>query len=464
MKRPITILLLLGVLLIIAATSSGASSLLSPNSAINVRQGLVDSMSRIPCPQDASTLPAPLEKKQITLTVAGWSSSPAEQALVNANLSRFEQLHPNIHVEWQPFLGHYPTKMQASLINRDMPDVFYLQPGMASEYIPAGALLNLSPYMTRDSVKGNEFYFTNMFSCKGGQVYGIPKDFSALGLFYNKDLFQRAGVPYPTERWTWEDMRAAAKKLTRKGAAARAVYRGKEPVYGLTLPINSSRWLAFLYASGGSVLNEDGTRATFNSAQGAKSLEYYTSFQREDGSSVLPSALVPGWAGDVFDAFGEEYAAMAIEGSWLIPYLHEKYPSFQHYSLAPLPLGPQGKRANLVFTNAWSAYSKTAHPAAAWELIKYMTGQEVQRSQLYQSFALPTLKSLATDAYFTANPSVKMLFDSAQVYGYPDYYGLNDTFIHERLNQAITSTLSGQLSARKALDNAARQVNAILKT
>jgi multiple sugar transport system substrate-binding protein len=465
MKRPLALVLILCVLFALADCSSGTGKP-GVNNA-EAMQGLASGNSYIDCPpahlSNTDVATAPAENGPIMLNVGGWAASPEESRLVRENLDNFERMHPNIHVQWSPFLGtDYPTKMQSRFADHTVPDVFYLQPRMAPDYISSGKLLNLSPYMAKGHVQADSYYFSNTFSCKTGNVYGIPKDFNTLGLFYNKALFQEANVAPPTNTWTWDDMRAAAKKLTKTGEEARRIYGDVQSVYGITLPDSSSRWLAFLFANGGNVLSTDGTRAVFNNQAGVDSLKFYTSFQREDNSSVLASSLVTPWTGDVFDAFGQQRAAMEVEGGWLIQYLQKNFPHTQ-YGIAPLPLSPSGKRADLIFTNAWAAYSQTPHPEAAWELIKYMSGQEVQESQLKEGFALPSLKKLVNDPYFRANPDLKVLFDSAQNDGYPDNYGPYDLLIHQRLDLAISSVLSGQEDPQSALDNAARQINKVLK-
>src|SRR5581483_4450828 len=87
----------------------------------------------------------------------------------------------------------------------------------------------------------------------------------------------------------------------------------------------------------------------------------------------------------------------------------------------------------------------------------------VQESQLKEGFALPSLKNMADDPYLQTNPNLKVLFDSAQDDGYPDNYGSYDLLIHQRLDLAIANVLSRQEDAQEALDNAARQINRVLK-
>ena len=451
MKRHFTLLLTIFTILLAACGSGGGSSSgSSSGTSGGAQQGLSGATSFIDCPANTNTTAAAPESGTITLTVSGFSSSPAEDALVKANLDKFTQAHPNIKLNWAPITGDYAVKMRANVASGTVPDVFYLSPAMSSEFITNGKALNLSPYMAKDNVPASDYYpaLLSPFSCKNGQVFGLPKDWNSLGVFYNKTMFQAAGLQFPGANWTWDDMLTDAKKLTHDTNNPAKV------VYGITLPADASRWAAFLFAAGGSVLNRDGTQAAFDNQAGIDSLKFYASFQKQH-AGALPTQVGAGWAGD---AFGKQKAAMALEGGWLIPYMTSTFPNVQ-YDIAPVPVdSATGKRADLIYTNAWSAYSGTKHPEAAWELIRYMTGKDVQESQLNAGFALPTLKSLANAPYFTQHPGFKVLFDAAN-YSYADYYGPKDTIIHDRLQKAIEKVLLGKADEQTALKDAAAQVN-----
>ncbi|HEU5369666.1 MAG TPA: ABC transporter substrate-binding protein [Ktedonobacterales bacterium] len=394
------------------------------------------------CPKSTNTQAASPESGQITLNVAGWSSSPAEDGLVQSALNQFMQQNPNIKVTWQVIPGDYPTKMRANVASGNVPDVFYLQPGMAQEYIQAGKLLNLSPYMARDNVPASDFYASLMqpFDCADGTVFGIAKDWNSLGLFYNKTLFQQAGIGDPSN-WSWSDFQNAAQQLTKNG------------VYGAALPPDASRWGAFLFANGGQMLSSDGTKALFNSQQGIDAATFYTSFQLNK-TGVRPGDVGAGWDGD---AFGKQQVAMTFEGGWMIPFMQQSFPNVQ-YGIAPMPKAPNGKRANLLYTNAWAAYSGTKHPDAAWKLIQFLTGAGHQGDVLRDGFALPTIKSLANDPYFQQNPGVAVLQQGAEV-GYADFYGAADTEIHTEVSNALQAIMLGKSSVQDALNTAAQNVD-----
>lgn len=398
--------------------------------------------SLVACPKTTNTSAAAAESGKVTLNVTGFSSSPAEDALVAQGLHTFEQQNPNITVNWSPIPTDYDTKMRANVASGNVADVFYVTPPMAQEYTAAGKLLNLSPYMGRDNVSPSSFYanLQEPFDCADGTVYSIPKDWNTLGLFYNKTMFQQAGLGDPSN-WSWSDLQSAAQKLTSGN------------VHGIALPPDASRWGAFLFANGGQMLSSDGKTAAFNSAAGVASATFYTSFE-SNKTGVQPSDVGAGWDGE---AFGKQEVAMTFEGGWMIPYLSSTFPSVQ-YGIAPVPMAPTGQRGNLLYTNGWGAYSGTKHPDAAWKLIQYMTGASYQKQVLDDGFALPTIKSLANDPYFAQNPGVKVLQDGA-AYGHADFYGAADTEVHTKVANALQSVMLGKSSVADALSAAEQSVN-----
>lgn len=435
-----TIISLLSLVAALAACGGGASSGGTGSGVKGPQNALVA------CPQSTNSSAASAESGNITLNVTGFSSSPAEDALVTQGFQNFMQKNPNITVKWSPIPDAYDTKMRANVASGNVADVFYVTPAMAQEYTKAGKLLNLSPYMSRDNVSPDSFYSSLLtpFDCADGSVFGIPKDWNSLGLFYNKTMFQQAGLGDPSN-WTWDDLTSAAQKLT------------KDKVAGISLPPDASRWGAFLFADGGQILSADGKKAAFNNDAGIKSAEFYTSFEKNK-TGVIPKDVGAGWDGE---AFGKQNVAMTFEGGWMIPYMASTFPNVQ-YSIAPLPSAPNGKKGNLLYTNAWGAYSGTKHPDAAWKLVQYMTSSAYQQQVLHNGFALPTLKSLENDPYFTQNPGVKVLQDGAQ-YGHADFYGPADNKIHSDLATALESVMLGKATVPDALNNAATDVNTFIQ-
>ena len=447
MKRLIPLLFLFTLFMGSCSNITDTSSL--PHSPSTLPGSSSDTTSPI-CPPK-SDLAHPPSSGPITLTVRGWSSTTAESNLVLAILNDFQKLHPSIKLNWISLTGNYEDKMSLLNAKNQLPDVFFISPSMASTYISKQKLLNLTPYMQRDHVQTSSYdpFLFTPFMCKD-TVYAIPKDWSTLGLVYNKTLFRQAGLAFPDATWTWNTLRNAALKLTNLSTHDTSRY-------GISLPDDASRWLAFLFANGGSVLDASQTKAVFNSPNAIAALDFYSSMQLQDHSSVLPVSLNDSWPGQ---PFGEQRTAMVIEGSWLIPFMSENYPQVD-YGIAPLPMGPQHKRANLLFTNAWAASASTKYPEASWELIQYLTSMVAQTRILHSGLALPSLASLAHDPSIQQSSKIKALFE-ALPYSTLDYYGTEDTFIHNHIHLALQNVLQGQMSAQDALNDAVSQVDSKL--
>src|SRR3984893_15145246 len=254
-------------------------------------------------------------------------------------------------------------------------------------------------------------------------------------------MFTAKGLTPPA---TWDDVKADAKALT------------TGTVKGISLPTDPARFDAFLFAWGGQVLSSDKTKVAFNDSKGQDALTFYSSFQLQDKSSALPDTLGATWPGD---AFGKQKAAMAIEGGWLIPYMHDTYPAVQYGSIK-LPKFPV-KQASLLFTNGWGCSAKTKNPDACMIFVKYMTGKVVQQQGLQSGFALPSRKDLGNDPAITANPDVKNLFDSA-TFATAWTFGPHESTINHAQNAALQSVLLGKSDVKTALDKAEADATAAL--
>jgi multiple sugar transport system substrate-binding protein len=377
------------------------------------------------------------------IRAANWGGNPTENNLVKKYITDFMAKYPKIKVTQEQIPDAFEDKIKTQMTAGSEPDAMYVSTSLMNFAAPAGRLLDLGPLMSKWGVSKDE-YVTSLLTPwqYNGKQYGLPKDFGDLVIFYNKKMFTAAGLQPPK---TWDEIRSSAKTLS------------KGDVKGMSLPDDSARWNAFLFAWGGNVLSADGKTAVFNDKAAIDSATFYTSFQLTDKSSDLPKNLGATWAGD---AFGKEKAAMVIEGGWLIPYLKDTYPSVEYGTFA-LPAGPT-KQATLLFTNAWGCAAKTKSPDACMLFVKYMTGKDVQKQVLESGFALPARKDLANDPFFANHPNEKVLFDSA-AFAVPWTFGPHESKVTEAMNNALGAILLGKSTPKEALDKAVADANTALK-
>jgi len=160
---------------------------------------------------------------------------------------------------------------------------------------------------------------------QNSEIYGLPKDFSTLALFYNNKAFQAAGISQPTKMW--EELREYSKKLTIDKNKD-----GRIKQYGFGVIPELARQAFMIQAFGGELTNSDG-KATFASPESLKGLQLIVDQYRHDKSSAQPSDLGTNLGSEMF---GQEKAAMVIEVPWLIPYLKETFPNGE-YAIAEVP-------------------------------------------------------------------------------------------------------------------------------
>ncbi len=192
-------------------------------------------------PSGAATTAPAGDQAPVTLTWGFWGS-PEEKASHEKVAAEYMKLHPNVKFEYffAPW-DDYFTKLKTLWAGGDpkaIPDVLFLWP--TPSYAATGVLENLQPYIEKSGYDLKDYWPYLLDSARyNGQVYGLPRDIEAHALYYNKKLFDAAGVAYPTDKWTWDDLVAAAQKLTKKEGDRVTQYRagyGRRQVADLGRP------------------------------------------------------------------------------------------------------------------------------------------------------------------------------------------------------------------------------------
>lgn len=384
-----------------------------------------------------------------SLRVTGWSSTPAEIQIVQDQLTRFNQVYPDVKVSYEPTAGDYVAKFSTMVSAGTEPDVFYLQPQQAPDLIDAGRLIDLKPTMDAAGVNKSDYYeqLVNIFS-NGDKIYGLPKDWGTLAFFYNTDMAKSA----PADGWNWD--------AYKKWVADNTQGTDKNTkIYGTMHQPDYARWVPFVIQNGGSVLSDDGKSCTINSQQAVDALTFYYGMVK-DGTAGQATDVGASWPGE---AFAKKRAAGVSEGGWLVPFVDDPKSGFNvKYKAAPLPVGPTGGKGDLLFTNAYAATTKSKFPKAAAALVLFLSGPENSRAVMETGFALPALKSFKGDPYFDSHPNDAILFGALD-YGKVDFYGPNNAKIDKSLSDALERVYKSGADPKASLDQACSEINPLLK-
>lgn len=402
----------------------------------------------------AAATTAPVSNIKGTIRVGSWDSGPALEPF-NEAIKAFEATYPEAKVQLESVPQEYGPKLLTQFAAGTAPDVFQVGDGDVSTFAAQGVLEPLDPYITGDNPLDMGVFFPGVAAIGkvGDQTYLLTKDYSPLVLFYNKKLFDAAGVAYPTAEWTWEDMRSAAMKLT----------DSSKTQWGLMIP-NSwgdplwSRGISpLIYQNGGSIISDDGKTTTghLNSPETVAALQFYVDLFLTD--KVSPTkADVESLAGT--DLFQNGNVAMQWTGRWpLKDYIANTDLSFGTINL---PMGKQ--RANSICWAGFAIYSQSPNKATAWAFLKHIAAGEGAKEFAEYAFTavqpIAESQGLDTDQY-----NAPILKDLDNVKPLPEfttakYNDCVDKFFKENLEKVL---LQG-LGVQEAMDMAAQQADACL--
>jgi multiple sugar transport system substrate-binding protein len=403
-----------------------------------------------PAPASPAAQPAPAQPAAASpaaaaagsLRLMGWASSPEEDRLFNEVLADFMKQYPSIQVKFEP-VPEYATKLQTDLAAGTAADVFYVDSLLAPDLMKRGLLLELDPFIQRERVDTADFYpgLIKAFQWKG-RTYGLPKDWSSLALVWNADLAREAGLDRPPA--TWDELKAAAQKLT----------KGKQ-LFGAVTPPELPRFGAFVYQAGGRLISEDGTRMAINSPEALQALEFYYGLYK-DAFATTPADTGTQWPGDTL---AKARAAMVFEGNWIFPFLKKDAPSL-NFSIVELPAGPKGK-GTFAFTVAYSVNVKSPNREAAWTLVSYLTGPEGMQRWTGLGLAMPSRRSL--EAWWIGQFPEREPFLRAGAYAQPWQLGPGGQEINDKVaGPALQAVFTGRMSPKDALAEIERKGNDVL--
>lgn len=304
-----------------------------------------------------------------TITVAIWDNGQKaglDQIIADYTAATGNKAEIQV-ITWD----QYWTLLEAGASGGDMPDVFWMHSNEVQKYMENDILMDLTDRIaSSEKLEMDKFPedIKNLYSWDG-KTYAIPKDVDTIALFYNKTMFDEAGLSYPDDSWTWDDFYDAAVKLTKEDGSQ----------YGTAMnPSNEQDgWMNIIYSMGGKVLTDDKKASGFDDPNTIKAME----FVQKLVDNVMPPATVMAETGtDVL--LGSGKIAMLSQGSWMVPQFKEHEYISENCDVAVLPKDPTtGNRVSLYNGLGWAVSAKTKNPEAAWQLVEWFGTKDMQLKQ-----------------------------------------------------------------------------------
>jgi multiple sugar transport system substrate-binding protein len=386
-------------------------------------------------PADATQAPeAPVaeapagEKKKLIFSSYTWSGYEAAMRDVIAG---WNTDHPEVEVEGQYIAEDYWTKLQTQLAGGTPPDVGISDYGRMLIYAKDGVILNITELVARDSFPLDKMFPGAVAQYRwakgdfdsggeGGDMYGLPSDAQSHIICYNKKMFDEAGVAYPTDDWTWDDLVEMGKKIT----------NADENKWGM---LSISPWIItkgnFLFSSDGANHSADFKTSKVDTPESIEAWKWNWDLIYTHKIAPAPGAVVP------TNPFMSGQVAMVVDGVWWISDF-ANIADFE-WDVALYPKHPKtGKRTTSLESDGWWIFKATKEVDLSWSLLQYLANEAGQKRFGDLNYVIPSCFPEVGQEWYSRKPPenrLKVLDNIKQEshkvdYTYYDFFNTWDAY------------------------------------
>ena len=375
------------------------------------------------------------------ISYAIWDSG--QEPGIRQIADKFEEKNPDIKINIQVVdWDNYWTMLEAGATGGSLPDTFWMHSNEIYRYGSNEMLLPLDDYLAKSKEAKLENFpdgLNEIYNIKGKQ-FAVPKDFDTIGLWYNKKMFDEAGIPYPDDTWDWNKLKEVAKKLTKSD--------GSQYGFGAGLS-NQEGYYNFIYQNGGTVITDD-MKSGYDDPKTIEALDYYFSFVKEKLSPALTVDK------ERAEAFQNGQVAMSVFGSWNLSGFSANDYIRENADVAVLPKGPDGTRATIFNGLGNAIAANTKNPDAAWKWVEYLSSKEAQEMQASLGVAISAYKGTA-DTWVNSNKDFAIknyvdMLDYAQIRPYSQTTLKWEDKAYELLKPAYLGEEATKDAAQKTAD------------
>ncbi len=384
----------------------------------------------------------------INLTFSMWDPMPEDYNFVNA----FMQANPDIKVEIVSFPDeNYSTKLNTMAATDSEPDVMLVWESDINNFAQNDVIINLDDYVSGSELVNLDDLFPAMATLQemNGATYGLPWGYAVQMMYYNKDMFDAAGIDYPSDDWTWDDYKEAAVALT--------VREGENTIqWGEASIGHKGAWYSMVGAGGDDVINADGT---LDIGEGTKNA---LQFQYDLINTLKVSPEISASGSDTSDLFAAGRAAMVRTGSWMTS-AYRELPF--NWDIAPLPAGERDYAQ--LHTGFYTISNNCENPDAAWRFVEYCMSPEGQEI-IVQGFGNPSAVASINEMKYHEKagengPTNWGAFDTSTEVGNFGFT-LLPSGVTDDLQKKFEAAVMGQITIDEAIETGVEQANEILNS
>jgi multiple sugar transport system substrate-binding protein len=428
--------------------------------------------------------PPPAGKDMVTLKYLDWEGKAAHDAMA-ANFKKFEELHPNIKVDYQSVtedpnraIDNYKKTLDALLAANDLPDVAFMREAEVLRWAKFDRLSDLTPYFKdgtfTDKLESNKFIDSD------GKTVAVSAANEIIFIHYNKALFEQAGVELPpadkSKAWNWNQFLEVARKLTKdkngKSPGESGFDRENIVQYGVDIPKGDFIWMPMVMSNEGGLLSPDGKELWIEKPETIEVIQKIADLANVENASPNP-LQAQSLQGDLAQRFMTNKIAMLISGQWELAGLNDAVNKGElKNGTGVLPVFKKP-----VTTNAGGApviFKTSKHQKEAAELVKFILDPVNAQPNFDSGLWMPTEKSWYTDSSKVDHwiktkvhpPEFKEAVVQYALTSTQPYYWFkasNYAQLAEVLNPALDQVWMGKRSAKEVVSEIAPKLKQIFE-
>lgn len=376
-------------------------------------------------------------KEAVELRIYTWNQDPANN---KREQEIFDEFTKDTGIKVKQVTGDFNKfneKFMTMASGNDLPDLTWIWPTSFSKFVESDLLLPIDNYVKNDIDESKVIPGAMEYGKVNGIQYGMTRDLSTQNITYNKDMFDKAGIDYPKNDWTWADFEKAAEKLTIK--------EGDKTVQ---FAISSFNVPSALMSNAGSYITDiTGETLTIDNPASIETIQFISDLTNKYNYQPTPEQVQ-----GINNVFLAEKAAMHVGGVWEWKTFTEN--AKFNWDIVPYPQGNAGATSG-ANQQQIAITSQTKYPDESWELLKWLTygrGQELQTEQLGAISALKEYSGDIVKADY-APDNVQSLIDSVNSGNVIQYIPYSDNFteVEVEVTTEINNIVSKNLDAEKQL-------------
>jgi len=401
----------------------------------------------------------PSKQKTISIRVAFWGDIK-EIEIIKKSVARFEKENPEIEVKLErlPAGDPYTEKILTMIAGGNPVDVMFVNAERFYNYAARGILLQLNDFIKKDNFPIDKFYkrIIQKFSI-GDTIYVLPRDIAPVCVvYYNKHLFDEAGLPYPANDWTWDDLVKYGQALTKKNSDGSMTFGFAD---------DWTIWDAFVLSKGGKYVDDlkNPKKCLLDSKEAIEGLQFRQDLIYKYKIMPSPSQLTAMGGVGSADMFMQGKVGMFFSGIWKTPFFREIKKFDWDCTIFPKP--KDGKNGFLCSGGGYAILKTTKYPEQAWKLLTFLSGDEGQRDLARTGLAQPAIIEIAKSKDFLDGKPPKskdFLLTAADAGDFmPDSLKWEEA-LSSYLYPALDKIWAGEKKPEDVIPAAVKQINRLL--